>query len=150
MIGGNEHIPGTKNMYMDIYTYFPSKYHFHHYSINTHNLLMISLLCLSAHGSEQKEINLYWYTYHHCLWVYTVIYWNLQKLMFTNINETTVCSWYMYFLLWLTSNISWRLILIKEGLPLAHLQFSLGAEESFYKTVCTHYSKITDFKFYIV
>lgn len=63
---------------------------------------------------------------------------NPQKLMSRNINETTVCSWYKYFLLWLTSNISWRLILIKEGLPLAHLQFSLGAEESFYKTVCTH------------
>lgn len=58
--------------------------------------------------------------------------------MSRNINETTVCSWYMYILLRLTSNISWRLILIKEGLPLAHLQFSLGAEESFYKTVHTH------------
>lgn len=86
----------------------------------------------------------YIYIYDHCLWVYTVIYWTLlnpQKLMSRNINETTVCSWYMYILLRLTSNISWRLILIKEGLPLAHLQFSLGAEESFYKTVRTHYLK---------
>lgn len=107
-------------------------------------IVVFTCICQWKWIEIEKSLLVHWYIYDHCLWVYTVIYWTLlnpQKLMSRNINETTVCSWYMYFLLWLTSNISWRLILIKEGLPLAHLQFSLGAEESFYKTVPTRYLK---------
>lgn len=134
-------------MYIYINTYFLSKYCFHHYSMNTHNcwfhccIYMYLPMEVNRNRKVFTGTYIYIYIYDHCLWVYTVIYWTLlnpQKLMSRNINETTVCSWYKYFLLWLTSNISWRLILIKEGLPLAHLQFSLGAEESFYKTVHTH------------
>lgn len=99
MINAPRRYTCTKNMYIDINTYFLSQYCFHHYSMNTHNCwfhcCVYMYLPMEVNRNRKVFTGTYIYIYDHCLWVYTVIYWTLlnpQKLMSRNINETTVCS----------------------------------------------------------